>query len=138
MSFTASAGNEALMSRPGTNYYERSCLVGPGPGPGPGPGTLSPVNPQGTQFSRMDTVPSKIRVNTVVQHAASQSSVSCSNIFFIVTYSYIKTNEEHQFLKFIFGIGLYVSRTGFLSIIRSLALYTQQQVYVIQVMLTAC
>jgi len=29
-------------------------------------------------------------------------------------------------------------RTGFLSIIRSLALYTQQQVYVIQVMLTVC
>ena len=70
MSFAASAGNEALMSRPGTNYYERSCLVGPGPGPGPGPGTL-PVNPQGTQFSRTDAVPSKIRANTVVQHAAS-------------------------------------------------------------------
>jgi len=29
-------------------------------------------------------------------------------------------------------------RTGFLFIVRSLALYTQQQVYVIQVMLTAC
>jgi len=29
-------------------------------------------------------------------------------------------------------------RTGFLSIIRSLVLYTQQQVYVIKVMLTAC
>jgi len=29
-------------------------------------------------------------------------------------------------------------RTGFLSIIRSLVLYTQQQVYVIQVMLTVC
>jgi len=28
-------------------------------------------------------------------------------------------------------------RTGFLSIIRSLVLYTQQQVYVIEVMLTA-
>ena len=54
--FTASAGNEALMSRPGTNYYERSCLVGGGPGPG----TPSPVNPQGTLFSRTDTVPSKI------------------------------------------------------------------------------
>ena len=91
--FTASAGNEALMSRPGTNYYERSCLVGPGPGPGTG--TLSPVNPQGTQFSRTDTVPSKIRANTVVQHAASQSSVSCSNTFFIVTYSYNKTNKKH-------------------------------------------
>jgi len=29
-------------------------------------------------------------------------------------------------------------RTGFLSIIGSLVLYTQQQVYVVQVMLTAC
>jgi len=29
-------------------------------------------------------------------------------------------------------------QTVFLSIIRSLVLYTQQQVYVIQVMLTAC
>jgi len=29
-------------------------------------------------------------------------------------------------------------RTGLLSIIRSLVLYTQQQVFVIQVMLTAC
>ena len=39
----------------------------------------------------------------------------------------------NQFLKFIFGIELYMFRTGFLSIIRSLVLYTQQQVYVVQV-----
>ena len=32
----------------------------------------------------------------------------------------------HQFLKFIFGIKLYMFRTVSLSIIRSLALYTQQ------------
>ena len=44
----------------------------------------------------------------------------------------------HQFLKSIFGIELYMFWTGFLSIIRNLVLYTQQQVYVIQVMLTAC
>jgi hypothetical protein len=44
----------------------------------------------------------------------------------------------HQFLKFIFGIELYMFRTVSLSIIRSLALYTQQQIYAIQVMLTAC
>jgi hypothetical protein len=37
----------------------------------------------------------------------------------------------HQFLKFIFGIDLYMFRIGFLSIITSLVLYTQQQVYVI-------
>ena len=40
-------------------------------------------------------------------------------------YAYNKTNEMHQFLKFIFGIKLYMFRTGFLSIIRSLVLYTQ-------------
>jgi len=45
-----------------------------------------------------------------------------------VIYSYNKTNEKHQFLKFIFEIGLYVFRTVSLSIIRSLALYTQQKV----------
>ena len=38
----------------------------------------------------------------------------------------------HQFLKYIFGIELYMFLTGFVSIIRSLVLYTQQQVYVIQ------
>jgi hypothetical protein len=44
----------------------------------------------------------------------------------------------HYFLKFIFGIGLYMFRAASLSIVRSLALHTQQSVYVIQVMLTAC
>jgi len=53
-------------------------------------------------------------------------------------YSYNKTNKMHQFLKFIFGIDLYMFWTGFLSIIRSLVLYTQQQVYVIQFRFTAC
>jgi len=38
--------------------------------------------------------------------------------------SYNKTKEMHYFLKFIFGIGLYMFRTGFLSIIRSLVPYT--------------
>jgi len=37
-----------------------------------------------------------------------------------------KTNEMHQFLKFVFGIELYTFRTGFLSIFRSLVLYIQQ------------
>ena len=41
----------------------------------------------------------------------------------------------HQFLEFIFGIKLYMFRTVSLSIIKSLALYTQQY---IQLMLTAC
>jgi len=37
-----------------------------------------------------------------------------------------KTNEMHYFLKFIFGIDLYMFRTVSVSIIRSLALHTQQ------------
>jgi len=41
-------------------------------------------------------------------------------------YSYNKSNEMHQFLKFVFGIELYMFRTVSLSIMRSLALYTQQ------------
>jgi len=52
----------------------------------------------------------------------------------IVICSHNKTNEMHEFFKFTFGM----LRTGFLSIIRSLVLYTKQQVYVIQVMLIAC
>ena len=51
----------------------------------------------------------------------------------IVIYSYNKTNEMHKFLKFIFGIELYMFQTDFLSIIMSLVLYTQQQF-----MLIAC
>jgi len=57
---------------------------------------------------------------------------------FIMIYSYNKTNEMHKFLKFIFGIELYTFWTVSLSINKSLALYTQQQVYVIEVMLTVC
>ena len=56
----------------------------------------------------------------------------------IVIYSYNKTNEMHEFLKFIFGIEFHMFQTGFMSIIRSLVLYTQQYVYAIQVLLTAC
>jgi hypothetical protein len=44
----------------------------------------------------------------------------------IVIYAYNNTNELHQFLKFIFGIELYMFRTVSVSIIRILALYTQQ------------
>jgi len=56
----------------------------------------------------------------------------------LLVYSYNKTNEMHEFLKFIFGIEIYMFWTGFLSIIRRLVLYTQQYVYVIEVMLTSC
>jgi len=41
-------------------------------------------------------------------------------------FSYNKTNEKHKFIKFIFGIELYMFRTVSLSIVRSLALCTQQ------------
>jgi hypothetical protein len=44
----------------------------------------------------------------------------------ILIYSYNKTNEMHLISQFYFEIELYMFRTGFLSIIRSLALYTQQ------------
>jgi len=37
----------------------------------------------------------------------------------------------HYFLKFIFGIELYMFRTVSLSIISSLALYTQHNLYVL-------
>ena len=40
--------------------------------------------------------------------------------------SYNKTNQMRKFLKFIFGIKLYMFRTVPLSIIRSFSLYTQQ------------
>jgi hypothetical protein len=40
--------------------------------------------------------------------------------------SYSKTNQMHYFLKFIFGIERYMFQTVSLSIIRSLALHTQQ------------
>jgi len=46
---------------------------------------------------------------------------------YLVIYSCNKTNEMHWFLKFIFGIEIYMFRTVSLSIIRSLALYTQQR-----------
>ena len=44
----------------------------------------------------------------------------------IVVYSYNNTNEMHEFLKYIFGIELYMFQPVSLSIIRTLALYTQQ------------
>jgi len=40
--------------------------------------------------------------------------------------SYNKTNYMHKFLKFIFGVKLYMFRTFPLYIIRSFSLYTQQ------------
>jgi len=47
--------------------------------------------------------------------------------------SHNTTKLKHQFLKFIFGIKLYMFRTIPLSIIRNFSLYTTTMVYVIQV-----
>ena len=44
----------------------------------------------------------------------------------------------HQFLKFIFGLKLYMFRTVSPSIIRSLALYTQQPVTITCMTYTCC
>ena len=52
----------------------------------------------------------------------------------VVIYSYIKTNQMHNISNlFYFGTTLYMFRTVFPSIVRSLRLYIQHQVYVIQV-----
>jgi len=57
----------------------------------------------------------------------------------IVLYFYSKTNQMHNISKlFYFVVALYMFRTVFPSIIRSLILYIQHQVYVKQIQLTAC
>jgi hypothetical protein len=54
-------------------------------------------------------------------------------------YFYSKTNQMHNISNlFYFGTTLYMIRTVFPSIIRSLRPYIQQQVYVIQILLAAC
>jgi hypothetical protein len=47
-------------------------------------------------------------------------------VLILRTYYHNKTNEMHYFSQIYFGIELYMLRTGLLSIIRSLVLYTQQ------------
>ena len=50
-------------------------------------------------------------------------------------YLYCKTNQMHNISNlFYFGTTLYMFRTVFPSVIRSLVLYIQHQVYVIQVL----
>jgi len=65
-----------------------------------------------------------------INHCLDQFNITFMNLTLrgscIVIYSCNKTNEKHQFLKFIYGIGFYMFRTVSLSIIKSLALYTQQ------------
>ena len=57
----------------------------------------------------------------------------------IVIYFYSKTNQMHNISNsFYFGTTLYMFRTVFPSIVRSLRLYIQHQVYVKQILLTAC
>jgi len=43
-----------------------------------------------------------------------------------------------HYFSVLFGKELYLFRTGLLSIIRSLVLYSQQLLFVIKVMLTVC
>jgi hypothetical protein len=66
---------------------------------------------------------------------SSVRKVIVSNLTFmgpwIVVYFYSKTNQMHNFR--VYWISLYMFRTVFPSIIRSSRLYTQNQVYVIQV-----
>jgi hypothetical protein len=52
-------------------------------------------------------------------------------------YSPNKKQQDALISQIYFGMELYMFRTGLLSINRSLVLYTQQQVFVIQVMLSA-
>jgi hypothetical protein len=55
----------------------------------------------------------------------------------IVIHFFSKTNQMHQFLKFVyFWLTLYMFRTVFPSVIRSSRLYLQQQVYVKQILLS--
>jgi hypothetical protein len=53
-------------------------------------------------------------------------------------YSYNKKQLDALISQIYFATELYMFQTGLLSIIRSLVLYTQQKVYVVQVTLTAC
>jgi len=56
-----------------------------------------------------------------------------------VIYFYSKTNPMHNISNlFYFGTTLYMFRTVFPSIIRSVRLYIQHQVYVKQILMTAC
>jgi len=57
----------------------------------------------------------------------------------IVIYVYSKTNEMHNISNlFYFVVALYMFRTVFPFIIRSLRRYIQHQVYVKQILVTVC
>jgi len=78
------------------------------------------------QLSNLYLRVSATAVDCIQFYARKGGEIWVSEINKIAQYSYNKTNEIQQFLKFIFGINLYVFRTVSLSIIRSLALYTLQ------------
>jgi hypothetical protein len=93
-------------------------------------------------ISLMQSIYECVFVYLVKRFCASYSTW-CSFLTFrgpcsIVIYSYNKTNEMHYFSQIYFGIELYMFWTGVLSIIRSLILYTRQQMFAIEVMLTVC
>jgi hypothetical protein len=82
---------------------------------------------------------SPLLVVIILNQINSVHALSIGLIHFnIMAYSYNKNQRDALYLKFIFGIELYMFRTGLLFIIRSLVPYTQQKVFVKQVMLAVC
>jgi hypothetical protein len=61
---------------------------------------------------------STLPTTSTIHDRTSRTTIQAYNL-------YNKSQEMQQFLKFIFGIELYMFRTGFLSIIGILVLYTQ-------------
>ena len=67
-----------------------------------------------------------LREGTAFGGVQRKSVVSGTCSWLVITFSYSKINQMLYFIKFIFGIKLYMFRTVPLSIIRSFSLYTQQ------------
>jgi len=97
----------------------------------------STVNIQGHQSS--------IKLQVTPISTAYTSFVKCWDKFDLYMsvhrdiYFYSKTNKMHNISNlFYFVVALYMFRTVFQSIIRNLRLYIQHQVYVKQILLSAC
>jgi len=67
------------------------------------------------------------------------ADIGCKGIVFLSKTNHNKTNQIHNISNlFNFGTALYMFQTVSPPIIRSLRLYIEHQVYVIQVLLSAC